>query len=94
MLRNTLLHFKSFHLSKKLLKSVLYIRSSGLIYERDFIVILSQKEMLQPLKAKISQPFMINYGKFNYMWYTNWLIFPKAQHRLEQFMAQKKAFKE
>ena len=66
MLRNTLLHFKSFHLSHKLFKSVLRFRSSGLIYERDFIVILSQKKLQQPVKAKISQPFILNLGKFHY----------------------------
>ena len=82
MLRNTLLHFKGFLLSHKLLKLALRIRSSGLIYERDFIVILSQKEMQQPVKAKISQPFILNLGKFNCRWHANWLIFPKAQHRL------------
>ena len=66
ILHNALLHFKSFHLSHKLLKSVLRIRSSSLVYERDFIVILSQKEMLQLVKAKIPQPFILNLGKFHY----------------------------
>ena len=60
MLRITHLHFKSFHLSHELLKSVLRFRSSGLIYERDFIVILSQKEMQQPVKAKIPQPKVLH----------------------------------
>ena len=40
--------------------SVLRLRSSGLIYVRDFIVILGQKETKQPVKAKFSQPFIIN----------------------------------